>query len=79
MSGDPWFFWRLFTIGCLTFVLVFGVITVKAERREAMKAPAVTLVTLTNGQRVTCITVDKAITCDFLGLRTDPDYGKTKP
>lgn len=41
--------------------------------------PAVTEVRLPNGQDITCITVNGTSSCDWLGLRSDPNYRETKP
>lgn len=62
---------------------VFGaasmtVVIANHDPRPHTEAPAVTVVKLANGQNVTCITIGGAISCDFLGYRTDPAY-KEKP
>lgn len=61
----------LFTVVVGTAVLwVF--IGYLAPDHHAAPAPAVTVVTLANGQRVNCVTVGQAVSCDWTQFRGKP-------
>lgn len=90
MTG-PWIFKpgytvrRLFAVVAIALWLfiaagaAWGFISPTHPQPHGELGPATVVVKLPNGTEVTCITVGQAMSCDFLGFTTDPNYKAVKP